>query len=263
MKKIIRLTESDLTRIIKKIISENESGKIVTNFDKDFDYKSDNDRFYFKAKPTNPNFEKYKNWVEAKGRALEAIKTKVFGNIKTPEVRDSLKVEDPRLKDNQAIIKALKQLKTNWGVEITKANIDKEFEQEGNYRPDNGGVNPEAKKNMLKLISDVRKKFPKLKNTRGIISDYRSYSDQVANFGRKASANGLNKTQSANALPGFSQHHTGNAFDIISLSPSWWELNKDVKDWVANNAKNYGFDVTYKTKGPLRIAEPWHLYYIG
>ena len=36
-----------------------------------------------------------------------------------------------------------------------------------------------------------------------------------------------------------------------------------MKDWVADYVKYYGFDVTYKTQGPLRIAEPWHLYYVG
>ena len=95
------------------------------------------------------------------------------------------------------------------------------------------------------------------------MSGYRSYGDQVKNFGNKAKSRGVDNTQKANTIPGFSQHHTGKAFDIFSVDSGWWSSNSDVKNWVADNAKKYGFDVTYKTQGPLRIAEPWHLYYVG
>jgi LAS superfamily LD-carboxypeptidase LdcB len=158
---------------------------------------------------------------------------------------------------------SISQLKNSYGITITDEHIKKEFEQEGGYREDSGGVNSEASSQINKLIRDAKNKFPKLKNTKGIISDYRSYSDQVKNFGSKAKSRGIDDTQRANTIPGFSQHHTGKAFDIFSVETSWWNKNTDVKDWVAKNAPKYGFDVTYKKQGPLRIAEPWHLYYVG
>ena len=83
------------------------------------------------------------------------------------------------------------------------------------------------------------------------------------NFGKKSKTRGIDNTQKANTIPGFSQHHTGKAFDIFSVETSWWNKNSDVKEWVSKNAPKYGFDVTYKSQGPLRIAEPWHLYYVG
>jgi LAS superfamily LD-carboxypeptidase LdcB len=162
----------------------------------------------------------------------------------------------------QKIQDAIQRLKSEYGITITDEHIKKEFNQEGNWREDAGGVNSEAKKQILKLISDAKTKFPKIGKL-GIISDYRSYNDQVKNFGKKAKSRGIDNTQKANTVPGFSQHHTGKAFDIFSVDSGWWSSNSDVKNWVANNAKNYGFDVTYKTQGPLRIAEPWHLYYTG
>ena len=162
----------------------------------------------------------------------------------------------------QDIQSAIAKLEKNYGIDITDDNIKKEFEQEGNFREDAGGENSEAKKQIDKLVLDAKSKFPKLSKM-GIVSGYRSYDDQVKNFGNKAKSRGVDNTQKANTVPGFSQHHTGKAFDIFSVDTSWWDSNTDVKDWVAANAKNYGFDVTYKKQGPLRIAEPWHLYYVG
>jgi LAS superfamily LD-carboxypeptidase LdcB len=158
---------------------------------------------------------------------------------------------------------AIKKLESKHGIKVTDEHIAKEFEQEGNYQEDAGGENSQARKKIEELIRDAKIKFPKINSSRGIVSGYRSYDKQVDNFGSKAKSRGVDNTQSANALPGFSQHHNGKTFDIFTTETSWWNQNSDVKNWVAQNASKYGFDVTYKTNGPLRIAEPWHLYYTG
>ena len=162
----------------------------------------------------------------------------------------------------QEIKSAISKLEKNYNLDITDEHIQKELEQEGSYREDAGGENSQARIQINKMINDARKKFPRLGKL-GVVSGYRSYNDQVANFGNKAKTRGIDDTQKANTIPGFSQHHTGKAFDIFSVETSWWNKNSDVKEWVAKNASKYGFDVTYKTQGPLRIAEPWHLYYVG
>lgn len=155
---------------------------------------------------------------------------------------------------------AINKLKTDWGVVITQSHIDKEFEQEGSWRDDAGSVNQDALTNINKLIKDCNTKFG---NLGGVKSGYRSYDDQVKNFGRKVKNDGrtIDNVQASNTIPGFSEHHTGKAFDIFSTEESWWEARPEVKKWVADNASNYGFRVTYKTPGTLRVAEPWHLYY--
>lgn len=153
---------------------------------------------------------------------------------------------------------AINKLKTVYGLNITQKHIDKELEQEGSWREDAGGVNQEAQTSINKLIKDCNSKFG---NLGGIASGYRSYDKQVDNFGGKAVKRGIDNTQASNTLPGFSEHHTGKAFDIFSTEESWWDSKPDVKKWVADNASNYGFRVTYKTPGTLRVAEPWHLYY--
>jgi murein DD-endopeptidase MepM/ murein hydrolase activator NlpD len=156
---------------------------------------------------------------------------------------------------------SINKLKTIYGLNITQKHIDNELNQEGNWKPDNGGVDKTAEKKINELISDCKSKFPNISG--GVVSGYRSYDDQVTNFGTKAKKRGIENTQKSVTLPGFSQHHTGKAFDIFSVEESWWNKNNDVKEWVANNAANYGFEVTYKKQGSLRIAEPWHLYYTG
>lgn len=56
-------------------VQENPSDKINTTFDKNFDYKLSNGKYYFKGKGTMST--KYPNWVESTGKGLESIKTKV------------------------------------------------------------------------------------------------------------------------------------------------------------------------------------------
>jgi len=155
---------------------------------------------------------------------------------------------------------AIDKLKTDWGVEITQKHIDKELEQEGSWKEDAGSVNQQALTNINKLIKDCNSKFG---YQGGIASGYRSYNDQVKNFGRKVKEDGrsIDNVQASNTIPGFSEHHTGKAFDIFSTEESWWDARPKVKNWVADNASNYGFRVTYKTPGTLRVVEPWHLYY--
>jgi hypothetical protein len=97
MKKVIRLTESDLVKIVRKIISEET--KIVTDHDKSFDYKKDGDKYYFKGKGKLKS--KYPDWTLADNKdAMEAIKTKVFKDFKekkdvTPEevAKNAKKIE--------------------------------------------------------------------------------------------------------------------------------------------------------------------------
>jgi len=78
MKKIVRITELDLVKIVKKILTEEN---IVTNFDKSFDYKKDGDKYYFKGKGKFKS--KYPDWTLAKDKkAIDSIKTKVFKDSK-------------------------------------------------------------------------------------------------------------------------------------------------------------------------------------
>jgi hypothetical protein len=51
--------------------------KINTTHDKDYDYKFENNKYFFKGKQGRSSATKYPNWVEATGKGLESIKNKV------------------------------------------------------------------------------------------------------------------------------------------------------------------------------------------
>ena len=167
---------------------------------------------------------------------------------------------------------ALNVIEKNYGVKITDENIQKEFEQEGQTYPDNGKIDSTAFENIKNLLNELYKNFPNApKNTNpncnnlpGCVSGYRGYKTQAETFGGKVrERGGVLQRQKSVALPGFSQHATGKTFDILSVDSDWWENNKKIKDWVASNCGRFGFKVSYPKQGILRIAEPWHLYYIG
>ena len=159
---------------------------------------------------------------------------------------------------------AIDLLKKDYGVEITEDHLRDEIDQENATVEEVSGLDSNAKTKMDELIRDCKKANPNVSYPDDIVSDYRSYIDQVKNFGGKVkSGRSIENVQKSNAIPGFSQHHTGKAFDIFSTEESWWDSNPKVKTWVSDNASKYGFDVTYKTDGSLRVAEPWHLFYVG
>ena len=197
--------------------------------------------------------------------------SKKSGNEKQPiknsqntETTNDTKKTTNDTKLPSGVLSSIEKLKKSpYNLNITQDHIDKELKMEGGSRPDNGGVNKEAEKKVKELIKDCKLAYPNVKYPSDIVSGYRSYDNQVLNFGSKAKTRGIDDTQKSVALPGFSQHHTGKAFDIFSVESSWWGTNKDVKEWVSKNASKYGFEVTYVNTGKLRVPEPWHLYYIG
>ena len=189
---------------------------------------------------------------------------KILGNSKN-EVKVIEKTDDIYSSLPSNVKKAIDDLYSKWGVKITNKHLEKEINQEENYVPDNGGKFKEAEDEIKNLISDCKEKFPEVAFPRDIVSGYISYSDQVDNFGKKVKVDGrtIEDVQSYNTIPGFSQHHTGKAFDIFSVDTEWWNNNSKVKKWVEENAGDYGFEITYKEDGPLRKKEPWHLFYVG
>ena len=68
-----------------------------------------------------------------------------------------------------------------------------------------------------------------------------------------------------NTLPGFSEHHSGNAIDFLSdnsysLSVEF-EKTKTFK-WLTENANKYGFYLSYPKNNKDGIMyEPWHWMY--
>jgi|LakMenE18May11ns_1017448.scaffolds.fasta_scaffold9958850_11 LAS superfamily LD-carboxypeptidase LdcB len=168
---------------------------------------------------------------------------------------------------NKEVDDLISRMSKKYNLKITADHIQKELDQEGTTREDGGGINKEAESSVLKLIKFCRGKYSnEIGSVQNIVSHYRSYTSQIDNFGKKAQSRGVDDTQKWNALPGFSQHHTGKAFDIFSTDPEWWNSRPNVKSCIRNNASKYNLEVTYTestTRGKVRGPEPWHLFYIG
>lgn len=67
------------------------------------------------------------------------------------------------------------------------------------------------------------------------------------------------------ALPGFSEHQTGLAFDIGSTSSNIFANSKEY-EWMLDNAHKYGFILRFSKSGQAVTgfrSEPWHYRYVG
>ena len=68
--KIIKLTESDLIKIVKQVLSE----QVVQGTGEDpWEYKKEGGKYYARKKGSN-------NWVLTGGNAEQSIKSKIFGD---------------------------------------------------------------------------------------------------------------------------------------------------------------------------------------
>lgn len=112
-------------------------------------------------------------------------------------------------------------------------------------------------------LEDLAKEFYQEFGTKLLInSSYRSYSYQLGIKQRGCPDNLCAKA-------GFSEHQSGLAFDIFSISnQATWKNNATLwkyYTWLDKNAHKYGFHNTYQ-KG-LEIdgyeIEPWHWRYLG
>jgi len=95
------------------------------------------------------------------------------------------------------------------------------------------------------------------------ISGYRTLAYQAMLIQRKLDrGDTLEDIMRVNALPGFSEHHTGDALDWgtstdTDLEPAFEETR--AFRWLSQNAGTHGFSLSYPDNNPDGfIYEPWH-----
>ncbi len=103
-----------------------------------------------------------------------------------------------------------------------------------------------------------------------LLSGFRSQSTQAAVFERLKNRTSLANAEKYSARPGTSEHQTGLAMDITSLSaqcqlkPCFEQTSEAM--WLLDNAYRFGFHLRYP-KGMQEITgyqfEPWHYRYLG
>jgi len=101
-------------------------------------------------------------------------------------------------------------------------------------------------------------------------SAYRAYGVQASTYEGWVAAHGKKQADNESARPGYSEHQTGLAVDVLDASGSCGAMtcfgSTKQAAWVAKNAWRYGFVVRYpkgeeKTTG--YVYEPWHVRYVG
>lgn len=95
------------------------------------------------------------------------------------------------------------------------------------------------------------------------ISGYRSHAYQLGIFERKrARGDTVEQILRVNAAPGYSEHHSGHALDIGAPGEPPAEESFEHTDafaWLVDNARGYGFVMSYPRDNPHGISyEPWH-----
>ena len=141
--------------------------------------------------------------------------------------------------------------------EIIIAN--KHYPLSKDYNP---GENPTAKAELLKLIAAMQEAgFPISDHYSG----FRSYETQTQLYQDYVNKDGKAEADRYSARPGYSEHQTGLAFDLIGTNGDLVTEEKAAQ-WLLDHAADYGFVVRYlkgKEKETGYMAEEWHLRYVG
>lgn len=104
-----------------------------------------------------------------------------------------------------------------------------------------------------------------------ILSSYRSYGSQVRTYNSHVASQGKAAADRGSARPGYSEHQTGLAADLVACGASGCGGLDDFGAtaqgrWIAANSWRYGFIVRYEA-GQQAISgydpEPWHVRFIG
>lgn len=97
-----------------------------------------------------------------------------------------------------------------------------------------------------------------------ISSGFRSFSAQTNVYNKYKANEGQDGADKHSARPGHSEHQSGLAFDLNSITQAFGATPEGI--WTAQNAHLYGFIVRYpqgKEGITGYIWEPWHLRYLG
>jgi len=122
------------------------------------------------------------------------------------------------------------------------------------------GVNAEAEDAFYKMQAEAHD----LGLTLYISSGYRSYDYQAGLYQRYVDRSGKAEADRYSARPGHSEHQTGLAFDLNTISDEFKDT--DEGKWVAENCHKYGFIIRYpedKESITGYMYEPWHIRYLG
>lgn len=139
------------------------------------------------------------------------------------------------------------------------------YPEGGNFRDER--LHPEAASALLKMVAAAR--------VQGIwlvpASGFRTLAQQRTLFNDQIAAKGSPEAAAkVSAPPGYSEHHTGYAVDLVDGSlPQVQDISAAFASapayrWLVSHAARFGFELSFPEKNPQGIAfEPWHWRYVG
>ena len=141
--------------------------------------------------------------------------------------------------------------------------VNKKHNLPTDYNP---GENPIAGEKVRELIQKMQELGFSISNQ---YSGFRSYEYQTKLYQNYVNKDGKEAADTYSARPGYSEHQTGLAFDILNGAGGLLGENpQDEKaiEWLHSHAHKYGFIVRFQ-EGKEAItgyqAEAWHLRYVG
>ncbi|GGE32527.1 LD-carboxypeptidase LdcB/DacB [Streptococcus himalayensis] len=137
--------------------------------------------------------------------------------------------------------------------------VNKHYPLSPDYNP---GEDPEAQASLLELIAAMQEQGYAISDQ---YSGFRSYDTQSSLYQNYVARDGQAAADRYSARPGYSEHQTGLAYDLIDTSGNLVQEKKASK-WLLKHAAEYGFVVRYlygKEKETGYMPEEWHLRYVG
>ena len=141
--------------------------------------------------------------------------------------------------------------------------VNKKHKLPADYNP---GENPTAGEKVRELIQKMQELGFSISNQ---YSGFRSSEYQTQLYQNYVNKDGKEAADTYSARPGYSEHQTGLAFDILNGTGGLLGENpQDEKaiEWLHSHAHEYGFIVRFQ-EGKEAItgyqAEAWHLRYVG
>ena len=147
--------------------------------------------------------------------------------------------------------------------------VNKSYPVPSDYVPENLILAPgSSEEYLLPEVCDAFREMSSAAWSEGLTlwvqSGYRSYQLQTRLYNNYVSQSGKEAADTFSARPGHSEHHTGLAFDLNTITDSFAYTEEG--KWVAANCHKYGFIIRYpKYKESITgyKYEPWHLRYLG
>ena len=136
--------------------------------------------------------------------------------------------------------------------------VNKTYGVPQNYGP--GDLTPECRAAFSELVAGAAADGIEI----FMLSGFRSYETQTGLYNRYVAQDGQAAADTYSARPGHSEHQTGLALDVNSISYSFADTPEG--QWLAANAHKYGFIIRYgRDKQSLTgyAYEPWHIRYLG